>query len=48
MENFTIKDIIDILLVATVMYQLYRIVSRSGTGDIFKGVLAFIILWVLI
>ncbi len=48
MENFGIKDIIDILLVATVMYQLYRIVSKSGTGAIFKGVLAFIILWVLI
>lgn len=48
MENFTIKDIIDILLVATVMYQLYRIVSKSGTAVIFNGVLAFIILWVLI
>ncbi len=50
MENFgiRIKDIIDILLVATVMYQLYRIVSKSGTGAIFKGVLAFIILWVII
>lgn len=50
MENFgiRIKDIIDILLVATVMYQLYRIVSKSGTGAIFKGILAFIILWVII
>lgn len=48
MENFTPKDIIDILLVATVMYQLYRIVSKSGTAVIFNGVLAFIILWVLI
>ncbi|MBD8387547.1 diadenylate cyclase CdaA [Dysgonomonas sp. BGC7] len=48
MENFGIKDIIDILLVATVMYQLYRIVSKSGTGAIFNGVLAFIILWILI
>lgn len=48
MENFTMKDVIDILLVATVMYQLYRIVSKSGTGVIFNGVLAFIILWVLI
>lgn len=48
MENFNIKDIIDILLVATVMYQLYRIVSKSGTGVIFNGVLAFIILWILI
>lgn len=48
MENFTLKDVIDILLVATVMYQLYRIVSKSGTAVIFNGVLAFIILWVII
>lgn len=48
MENFGVKDIIDILLVATVMYQLYRIVAKSGTAVIFNGVLAFIILWVLI
>lgn len=48
LENFGIKDIIDILLVATVMYQLYRIVSKSGTGVIFNGVLAFIIIWILV
>lgn len=48
MENFTIKDIIDILLVAAVMYKIYRMVSKSGTAVIFNGVLAFIILWVLI
>lgn len=48
LENFGIKDIIDILLVAVVMYQLYRIVSRSGTAPIFKGVLAFLIIWILV
>jgi len=48
LENFGIKDIIDILLVAIVMYQLYRIVSKSGTGAIFNGVLAFMILWILV
>ncbi|MDR2956260.1 MAG: diadenylate cyclase CdaA [Prevotella sp.] len=48
LPEFKIIDLIDILLVATVMYQLYRIVSKSGTGVIFNGVLAFIILWVLI
>lgn len=47
-EDFGIKDIIDILLVAAVMYQLYRIVSKSGTGAIFNGVLAFMILWILV
>lgn len=48
LENFGIKDIIDILLVAVVMYQLYRIVSKSGTGAIFNGVLSFMILWILV
>jgi len=48
MENFTPRDIIDILLVATVMYQLYRILSKSGTAVIFNGVLAFIIIWILV
>lgn len=48
LNDFGIKDIVDILLVAIVMYQLYRIVSKSGTGAIFNGVLAFMILWILI
>lgn len=48
LNDFGIKDIIDIILVAIVMYQLYRIVSKSGTGAIFNGVLAFMILWILI
>ncbi len=48
MENFGIKDIIDILLVAIVMYQLYYLVKKSGTTTIFKGIIAFIILWILI
>ncbi|GHV15860.1 membrane protein [Bacteroidia bacterium] len=48
LNDFGIKDIIDIILVAIVMYRLYRIVSKSGTGAIFNGVLAFMILWILI
>lgn len=48
LENFGIKDIIDILLVALVMYQLYNLVKRSGTTAIFNGIVAFLILWVLI
>ncbi|MFV0536580.1 MAG: diadenylate cyclase CdaA [Dysgonomonas sp.] len=48
LNDFGIKDIIDIILVAIVMYQLYRIVSKSGTGAIFNGVLAFMILWILV
>ncbi len=48
MENFGIKDIIDILLVAFVLYQLYNLVQKSGTTTIFKGIIAFLILWILI
>lgn len=43
-----IKNIIDILLVALVMYQLYKIVSKSGSGLVFSGILAFIVLWILV
>lgn len=48
MENFGIKDIVDILLVATIMYQLYYLVKKSGTTTIFKGILAFLILWIIV
>ncbi|MDR1089632.1 MAG: diadenylate cyclase CdaA [Prevotella sp.] len=48
LNDFGIQDIIDIILVAIVMYQLYRIVSKSGTGAIFNGVLAFMIIWILV
>lgn len=48
MENFGIKDIIDILLVAFLMYQLYNVVKKSGTTTIFKGIIAFFVLWILI
>lgn len=48
LNDFGIKDIIDIILVAIVMYQLYQIVSKSGTGAIFNGVLAFMIIWILV
>lgn len=47
MDSFGIKDIIDIVLVAFMLYYLYRIMKESGTINIFYGVLAFIIVWVL-
>lgn len=44
---FGIKDIIDILLVATMLFYLYRTMKVSGTLNIFIGVLAFVISWVV-
>ncbi len=47
MDSFGIKDIIDIVLVALMLYYLYKIMKESGTINIFYGVLAFIVVWVL-
>lgn len=47
MYGIGIKDIIDILLVATLLFYLYRIMKESGTMNIFVGVLSFIVVWVL-
>ncbi len=42
-----IKDIIDILIVATILFYIYKIMKESGTLSIFLGVLAFIIVWAI-
>ena len=47
MLNFGIKDIIDILLVATLLYYVYRLMKRSGSLSLFYGVLFFTIVWVV-
>jgi len=47
MLNFGIKDLIDIILVAMMLYYLYKIMKESGTINIFYGVLAFILVWVV-
>lgn len=47
MIEFGIKDIIDIIIVALLLFYLYRLMKSSGTLSLFYGVLAFIVLWVL-
>ena len=44
---FGIKDLLDILLVATMLYYLFRTMKDSGTLNIFVGVLAFVLAWVV-
>ncbi len=48
MFSFGIKDIIDILIVATLLYTLYRMMKESGTINIFTGVLAFVGVWIVV
>lgn len=47
MDHFGIKDALDIAVVALLLYYLYKIMKESGTLNIFFGVLAFIVVWVL-
>ncbi len=47
MEQFGIKDAFDIAIVALLLFYLYRIMKESGTINIFFGVLAFIVVWVI-
>lgn len=46
MLSFGIKDIVDILLVAILLFYFYKLMKKSGTLPIFVGVLAFIVIWI--
>ena len=48
MLDFGIKDAIDILCVAMLLYQIYRLMKASGSVNIFKGILVFIVVWVIV
>jgi uncharacterized protein (TIGR00159 family) len=45
--SFGIKDAIDILLVALLMYQIYKLMKSSGALTIFGGVISILVLWIL-
>ena len=45
---FNVKDIIDILLVAFLLYETYLLMRKTGTTPIFLGVLSFIAIWILV
>ena len=48
LEHFGIKDLIDVLLVALLMYYAYRLVKISGTKPLFIGIASFLTLWILV
>ncbi len=43
-----IKDIIDILLVAILLFETYKLLKKSGAVSVFIGVFAFILVWFLV
>ena len=42
------KDILDIVLVALLLFYLYRLMRASSSANIFTGVLVFIVVWILV
>ena len=46
--DFSIKDLVDILLVAYLLYQTYRLMKDSGSINIFIGILVFIGCWLVV
>ncbi len=47
-EHFGLKDFIDILLVASLLYYLFKLVRISGMRPLFLGIVVFIVIWVLV
>lgn len=46
--DFTIKDFIDILLVAVLLYYTYKVMKSSGSINIFVGIMVFILVWLVV
>lgn len=46
--DFGLKDLIDILLVAIMLYYCYKVMRESRSLNVFFGVLIFVIFWLFI
>lgn len=46
--EFGIKDIIDILLVALILYYVYRLMKVSRSLNVFIGIMVFVVLWLVV
>ncbi len=48
LTHFGIKDFIDVVLVALLLYYLFRLVKISGMRPLFLGILVFMVIWILV
>ena len=46
--EFSIKDAVDILLVALLLYYFYKLMKESGSLNVFLGILVFLFSWVFV
>lgn len=48
MIDFGIKDIIDIFLVASMLYYIFRLMKESRSLNIFVGIMLFVLIWLFV
>ena len=46
--GFSIKDLIDIVLVALMLFYFYKLMKESGSLNLFIGILVILVVWVLV
>ena len=46
--EFGIKDIIDIVLVALMLYYIYRLMRESRSLNVFIGIMVFVVIWLFV
>ena len=46
--EFGIKDIIDIVLVALILYYVYRLMKESRSLNVFIGIMVFVLVWLFV
>lgn len=48
MIEFGLKDFVDILLVAVMLYYIYRVMHESRSINVFVGIIIFVVFWVFV
>lgn len=48
MLTFGVKDIIDIVLVALLLYYIYRLMKETSSANIFGGIIVFVVVWIFV
>ncbi len=47
-DLFGIKDLIDVLCVSLLLFYLYKLMKRTGSLNMFIGILVFIFVWMIV
>ena len=46
--DFGVKDAVDIVLVALMLFYIYRLMKESRSLNVFMGILIFVVLWLVV